>query len=75
MKDKKGDFLAPDAKQPLVQDLAKQLEDSLSKFPPQKVNRWYHRLSVVCDNFVNLLMQIRKPMMGIGFLRKALLAV
>ena len=75
MKDKKGENLAPDMKIPIVQDLLKQMEASLLMFPPQKVNRWYHRLAVVCDNFVNLLSQIKKPMMGIGFLRKALLAV
>lgn len=75
MKDKKGESMAPEVKTPIVQELLKQMEDSLSKFPPQKVNRWYHRLAVVCEHLVNLLMQIRRPISGIGFLRRSLLAV
>lgn len=73
MRDKKGDPLPAEAKIPIVMDLLKVLNQSLALLPMEKENRWYHRLAEVCNIFVNLLVQIRKPIIGIAFLKQALL--
>jgi hypothetical protein len=56
-------------------DLIKLMNKSLSLLPALKENRWYHRLAEVCNSFGSLLIQMKKPMIGISFLRKALLRV
>ena len=73
MRDKKGEPLAAEAKAPIVQELLKLMDKSLSLLPAAKENRWYHRLAEVCNILVNLLIQIKRPIIGISFLRKALL--
>lgn len=70
MRDKKGDPLSAEAKTPVVMDLLKVLNESLKLLPAEKENRWYHRLAEVCSALVNLLIQIKKPMIGLAFLRR-----
>jgi hypothetical protein len=73
MRDKKGDPLSAEAKTPVVMDLLKVMGESLSQLPAEKENRWYHRLAEVCSALVNLLIQIKKPIVGLAFLRKCVL--
>lgn len=73
MRDKKGDPLSAEAKAPVASDLLRTLNESLSLLPAEKENRWYHRLAEVCSALANLLVQIKKPMAGIAFLRKCVL--
>ena len=49
------------------------LEESLGLLPAEKENRWYHRLAEVCSALVNLLVQIKRPMAGVAFLRRCVL--
>ena len=74
-KDKKGESLTAEAKAPLVQEMLKSLDKTIRQLPADRENRWYHRLAEVSAHLADLCIQIKRPIMGLSWLRKAVAKV
>ena len=48
----------------------KEISTAVDLLPSDKENRWYHRLSELCQSLVYLLLKTNKPILALSLLRK-----
>lgn len=54
----------------MIQGIVKEISSAVDLLPSDKENRWYHRLSELCQSLVYLLMKTNKPILALSLFRK-----